>query len=847
VVAQRAPERSHPLPAASGPAAVSGPASGRAGQPCAQRGQLVAERYRLAAYLGKGGHGEVWEAEDRLTGARVAVKLLHGGFGTEPSRVRREIAMLRFLRLPGVVRLLDEGLEETGPFLVMELVRGSPFPGSVMALPGAWADLREMTLAVLETLSQIHAAGVIHRDLKPENLLVDAGGRVTVLDFGLSLGALLSEDSDERGYVVGTPRYLAPEQIRGDPLLPQTDLYALGVLLYEVLSGLPPHPVDDFSGLIAARISDRPVPLQEVAPHVPEAIAAVIDRMLEIEVENRPRSAPEVLGLLHGHAPVARGQWITESARGMLSESLSAPALEPLFAEGNRFFHVREDAARLLWTMTGGLRARVDEEVERWMRAGLARWHGAALSVDRDALDQLRAGLVLLPPQAGSGEDVRAAPLSAVLTPGMEQRFFRLLSGSGDTLFPGPTLVEIAREAAVVAGCHAQEGRLGQAVAVLREALLALRRQPDPADPALVSGERGLLALWVEIALAEEAPTALDRVLYELARARPRTQEIAHLEGLARAAVAFSAGSDRTAAMVERIAPFGELRLERARQGLRVMAARRATSERLSAVLDEVTLWAERAGDPAATAAAAGWLGRLRYQEGRFEEAAELSSRAAAFEPWVIHRIRAMSHAANSLLEVFRHRDAAALARETRALAASCRHVQGEVLAAVIERVARYRAGDALDPEPELLHDVAEVGILDIEAMAGLTEAAVLFRCERFEEAIEIAERVHRLWTGMGKQWGAHFARCLAIRCGKAATIEEVRALASSAMVCPVAGAGVQMLGFLGEAFPAERPFYRPAAAQLSAGVPRQSWYARIDVLSVNEALSGIGVESCAL
>src|SRR5262245_46624906 len=122
------------------PAGAAAPASARAPQPCARPAQLIAERYRLDNCLGRGGHGEVWEAQDLLTGTTVAVKLLHDGFGAEPSRVRREIAVLRFLRLPGVVRLLDEGVEDFGPFLVMERVHGRPFPGPGGSLPCPWAE-----------------------------------------------------------------------------------------------------------------------------------------------------------------------------------------------------------------------------------------------------------------------------------------------------------------------------------------------------------------------------------------------------------------------------------------------------------------------------------------------------------------------------------------------------------------------------------------------------------------------------------------------------------------------------------------------------------------------------------
>src|SRR5579883_739740 len=137
-----------------------------------REGRRIAGRYVLERLLGRGGQAEVWSAADRITGSRVAVKLL--GEGASPARARREIATLRLLRLPGVVRLLDEGVDDERGFVVMELVLGAPFPG--VATPCTWAELGPPTLRLLETLARVHACGVVHRDLKPANVLVTADG-----------------------------------------------------------------------------------------------------------------------------------------------------------------------------------------------------------------------------------------------------------------------------------------------------------------------------------------------------------------------------------------------------------------------------------------------------------------------------------------------------------------------------------------------------------------------------------------------------------------------------------------------------------------------------------------------
>src|SRR5215213_8236798 len=125
-------------------------------------GSLVAKRYRLRHLLGRGGYGEVWTAEGLLLGEEVALKLLYPEV-TDPARVRREIATLRLVRLPGVVRLLDEGIEGAHPFLVMERVFGSRFPGDGISIPCSWAAIAPMTMDILDALSRIHASGVVHR------------------------------------------------------------------------------------------------------------------------------------------------------------------------------------------------------------------------------------------------------------------------------------------------------------------------------------------------------------------------------------------------------------------------------------------------------------------------------------------------------------------------------------------------------------------------------------------------------------------------------------------------------------------------------------------------------------
>jgi len=279
---------------------------------------VLAHRYLVIAPLGVGGHGQVWLAHDQLLHEDVAVKLLPTVTPQQRVRVRREIAMLRRLQVPGVVPLRDEGVHGPRTFLVMDVVDGCPFPDK----RHTWPELAPTTVALLETLARIHAVGVVHRDLKPGNVLVTADGRPILLDFGISWDEL-DGTLTRTGQILGTPAYLAPEQIDGAAVSPRTDLYALGVMLYEALSGEHPYGITDPQAIVYARALGPPMPLGRRMPGLPKAVGAVVDALLRPDPSDRPRSAYDVLTLLRGE-PAALAV-----TRGPLPW-LDTPALDPL-------------------------------------------------------------------------------------------------------------------------------------------------------------------------------------------------------------------------------------------------------------------------------------------------------------------------------------------------------------------------------------------------------------------------------------------------------------------------------------------------------------------------------------
>ncbi|MFT3764740.1 MAG: serine/threonine-protein kinase [Minicystis sp.] len=758
-------------------------------------GAVIADRYRLTRPLGRGGHGAVWEAHDRLAREDVAVKLLAAGAAAHAARVRREIASLRRLRLPGVVRLLDEGLDGEHVFLVMPIVRGLPFPGAVGA---RWEEIALPTELLLATLAEVHATGVVHRDLKPANVLVVAHGRPVVLDFGLSQAPAF-EAYDEAGQIVGTPLYLAPEQIRGAPVDARTDLYAVGVMLYHALSGRAPHDGADLRALLLAKLDAAPAPLAKAAPHVPAPVARAVDALLATSPDDRPASAREARSLLWGEITPAA---LPSGARRVAvppGAPLGEDRLRALFAASARLSWVGDDAARLLHERTGGDPARVDAEIDAWVRAGFCRWDDAGrgrLLIDRDAVDRLEANLW-----------VRASPDDAAA---------------------------FAEEAITLARRLAEGGRLGNAVAALHEGISALRR--EAAAPAGLV-ER-VLSLWVEVALADRTPLALDRVLHEICRTGAISPRVEQLEGLVRAALAVGAWTPRALDLASAVPPFADPALEILRCSIRVAAARRTSMEREEAVIAELSSWAAASPDPEVRTAFAGWLGRLRYRQGRYDEAAALHAQAASEARWVTTRATALVSTASALMEAYRLDEAAATAARAVAMSRASRHVYGCAQAEWTARTIAHRRAEILAPDPAWIDAVAALSIPELEALVCMTEAAIAWRAGDLAAALAIARRAERAWSSVGEGGGGLLlVSALAVVCGGAPG--AAAAIAREAIACPTLTIGIQVLGLLAPWL--DPDLLAPARVRpLAAHVAEPHWPERLDVLSVREALDRI-------
>ncbi|MEU4695366.1 serine/threonine-protein kinase [Actinoplanes sp. NPDC023714] len=252
-------------------------------------GILLASRYRLVTLLETGGMAQVWRATDELLDRPVAVKLPAGD--TRAAHLAwREARLAARLSHPGIAAVHDyrEAVRPDGsvaPFVVMELLSGETVAARIADGPMPWGEAVSIGAAVAEALAAAHAAGVVHRDIKPGNVMLCPGG-VKLLDFGISATAG-EPDDDDTGATFGTPAYAAPERLDGKPAEPATDLYGLGVLLFEMVCGEPPYSVDTWEELAAAQ-QYGPAKLPET---LPERLRDLIGRCLEEDPYRRPSAS----------------------------------------------------------------------------------------------------------------------------------------------------------------------------------------------------------------------------------------------------------------------------------------------------------------------------------------------------------------------------------------------------------------------------------------------------------------------------------------------------------------------------------------------------------------------------
>ncbi|HEY8427161.1 MAG TPA: protein kinase [Sandaracinaceae bacterium] len=299
-------------------------------------GEILAGKYRIERLLGEGGMGAVYVALNQVLQKRVALKVMSERFASVPAAVERflrEAVAASRVSHPSIVQVFDAGDYEGKPWIAMELLEGESLGERLERGPLTVAEALKMAEGALSALSEVHEEGIIHRDLKPDNIFLarTRGGDwiPKVLDFGVAKDTSDGQLSKltATGAVVGTAHYLSPEQAKGlSDIDARADIYAMGVVLFESLSGRMPFEAETITQLIAKMFTERPRRLQEVAPHVPEALAEVVNTCLEADRERRFQTARALLGALRAAAAEIEGIGSAPTALALSAVSAASGA-----------------------------------------------------------------------------------------------------------------------------------------------------------------------------------------------------------------------------------------------------------------------------------------------------------------------------------------------------------------------------------------------------------------------------------------------------------------------------------------------------------------------------------------
>ncbi|MFJ8233077.1 protein kinase [Streptomyces sp. NPDC094448] len=270
-------------------------------------GRVIADRYELSTVIGQGGMGQVWTAYDDRLDRRVAVKLLRPDRmtqGTDADEMRRrfvrECRVTAQVTHPGLVTVHDAGSDGDDLYLVMQYVEGADLADHFAEHePYPWQWTVSVAAQLCAVLAAVHAVPIVHRDLKPRNVMVKPDGTVTVLDLGVA--SVIDTDTTRlthTGSPIGSPAYMAPEQAMGGAVGPYTDLYALGVLMHELLSGNVPFAGSTALGVLHRHLYEPPLPVRRVRPDIPEPLEQLVLRLLAKDPQHRPSGAQEVYAAL---------------------------------------------------------------------------------------------------------------------------------------------------------------------------------------------------------------------------------------------------------------------------------------------------------------------------------------------------------------------------------------------------------------------------------------------------------------------------------------------------------------------------------------------------------------------
>jgi serine/threonine-protein kinase len=359
-----------------------------------EAGTVVDDRYRIVARLGSGGMADVYLAEDNLLGRRVALKLLHHRFAEDQEfveRFRREASSAAGLSHPNVVAVFDRGEWNGTYYIAMEYLPGRSLKAVVREHgPLSPNDAIDIVVQILLAARFAHKRGIIHRDIKPHNVILDEEGRAKVTDFGIARAG--ASDMTMTGSIMGTAQYLSPEQAQGHAVSETSDLYAVGVVLYELLTGRVPFEGDSAVSVALKQVSVEPMPPSRLNPEVSPALEAVVMRALAKEPSARFASADEFIAALQqarvGIAPAALSDGAPPTAAALVVPPL--PGAREDSPDGN---------------VTAGRRKRA-----LWAAGGVAAL-AVVVAILLLLLSPSKAGQVTVPDVTGQAQEVAVASL----------------------------------------------------------------------------------------------------------------------------------------------------------------------------------------------------------------------------------------------------------------------------------------------------------------------------------------------------------------------------------------------------------------------------------------------------
>ncbi|MBR3109068.1 MAG: protein kinase [Clostridia bacterium] len=311
-------------------------------------GKVLDNRYELVEFIGKGGMALVYRAIDRRTGHSVAVKILRPEYNQDAefsARFQREALAASRMSHHNIVNLLDVGQAENMRYLVMEYVQGRTLKEVIRQKGKLPPDVAaQIGIRILSALQHAHKNGIIHRDIKPQNVLVHKDGLIKVADFGIARVAgwdtVTQEDS-----VMGSVHYFSPEQAQGKPVTAASDLYSVGVVLYEMLTGKPPFDGDTPVAVAMQHIGSKPRPISELNPAVPPAMERVVEKALEKQPSCRYQSALEMAQDLQRSIQEPDGNWISPL------QDQPVPPMD--YHTGNTGSYSAVQTKRTVWTRVG--------------------------------------------------------------------------------------------------------------------------------------------------------------------------------------------------------------------------------------------------------------------------------------------------------------------------------------------------------------------------------------------------------------------------------------------------------------------------------------------------------------